>query len=88
LHFSYWGFNQYIIQRALGAKNLQEAQKGLVFAAALKLIMPLIIVVPGIAAAMLVMPEFGALDASVLDARINQKSIMLWWAALLPLLLC
>lgn len=72
LHFSYWGFNQYIIQRALGAKNLQEAQKGLVFAAALKLIMPLIIVVPGIAAAMLVMPEFGALDASVLDAKTDR----------------
>ena len=32
LHFSYWGFNQYIIQRALGAENLGEAQKGLAFA--------------------------------------------------------
>jgi len=50
LHLNYWGFNQYIIQRALGAKDLPEAQKGLVFAAALKLIMPLIIVLPGIAA--------------------------------------
>ena len=36
LHFSYWGFNQYIIQRALGAKNAEEAQKGLIFAAAIK----------------------------------------------------
>ena len=46
----YWGFNQYIIQRALAAKSLGEAQKGILFAALLKLILPLIIVVPGIAA--------------------------------------
>jgi SSS family solute:Na+ symporter len=50
MHFSYWGCNQYIIQRALGAKDVAEAQKGLLFAAVLKLFMPLIIVVPGIAA--------------------------------------
>ena len=50
MHFSYWGCNQYIIQRALGAKDIGEAQKGLMFAAILKLFMPLIIVVPGIAA--------------------------------------
>jgi len=46
----YWGNNQYIIQRSLGAKNLKEAQKGTAFAAILKLILPLIVVVPGIAA--------------------------------------
>jgi len=68
LHFNYWGFNQYIIQRALGAKDVAEAQKGLVFAAALKLLMPLIIVLPGIAAVMLVSPEIGAIDKGVLDA--------------------
>ncbi len=67
LHFSYWGFNQYIIQRALGAKNVAEAQKGLVFAAGLKLLMPLIIVLPGIAAVMLAAPEMGVIDKSVLD---------------------
>ena len=50
MHFSYWGFNQYIIQRALGAKDVREAQKGIIFAAFLKVIMPFIIVVPGIAA--------------------------------------
>ncbi|MGB3455411.1 MAG: sodium/solute symporter [Litorimonas sp.] len=72
LHFNYWAFNQYIIQRALGAKDLPEAQKGLVFAASLKLIMPLIIVVPGIAAAMLVMPEFGALDGDLLNAQTDR----------------
>lgn len=50
MHFSYWGFNQYIIQRALGAKDIKEAQKGIIFAAFLKVVMPFIIVVPGIAA--------------------------------------
>lgn len=68
LHFSYWGFNQYIIQRALGAKNVGEAQKGLVFAAALKLLMPLIIVLPGISAVMLASPEMSIIDRSVLDS--------------------
>ena len=52
-NLSYWGFNQYIIQRALAAKNLGEAQKGVVFAAYLKLLMPVIIVLPGIAAVVL-----------------------------------
>lgn len=46
----YWGTNQYIIQRALGAKNIAEAQKGTVFAALMKVILPLIVVIPGIAA--------------------------------------
>ena len=52
-NLSYWGFNQYIIQRALAANNLGEAQKGVVFAAFLKLLMPVIIVLPGIAAVLL-----------------------------------
>ena len=46
----YWGFNQYIIQRTLAAKSLGEAQKGIVFAAVLKMIIPLIVVIPGIIA--------------------------------------
>lgn len=46
----YWGVNQYIIQRALAAKNLQEAQLGTVFAAIMKIALPLIVVIPGIAA--------------------------------------
>lgn len=46
----YWGFNQYIIQRTLAAKSLKEAQKGILLAAFLKLIIPLIVVIPGIAA--------------------------------------
>lgn len=52
-NISYWGFNQYIIQRALAAKSLPEAQKGIIFAAYLKLLMPVIIVLPGIAAVVL-----------------------------------
>lgn len=46
----YWGCNQYIIQRALAAKSLPEAQRGLAFAAGLKMILPLIVVIPGIVA--------------------------------------
>jgi SSS family solute:Na+ symporter len=61
MNLSYWGFNQYIIQRALAAKNTQEAQKGIMFAAFLKMIMPLIIVLPGVAAAILA-PDLVAPD--------------------------
>ncbi|MDG2371388.1 MAG: sodium/sugar symporter [Flavobacteriaceae bacterium] len=50
----YWGFNQYIIQRTLAAKSLKESQKGILFAAGLKMILPLIIVIPGIAAYVIV----------------------------------
>src|SRR5205814_3303410 len=48
-NLNYWGCNQYITQRALGA-NLNTARSGLLFAALLKLIMPLIVMLPGIAA--------------------------------------
>jgi SSS family solute:Na+ symporter len=54
MNVSYWGFNQYIIQRGLAAKSVNEAQKGIVLAAFLKLLMPAIIVLPGIAAVVLV----------------------------------
>jgi len=50
----YWGFNQYIIQRTLAAKSLKESQKGILFAAVLKLIIPLVVVIPGIAAYVIV----------------------------------
>jgi SSS family solute:Na+ symporter len=49
-NFYYWGLNQYITQRTLGAHSLADGQKGVVFAAALKLIIPFIIVIPGIIA--------------------------------------
>jgi SSS family solute:Na+ symporter len=53
MNLSYWGFNQYIIQRALAARSTHEAQKGIMFAAFLKMVMPMIIVLPGVAAAVL-----------------------------------
>jgi len=46
----YWGCNQYITQRALAAKDIKEAQRGIMFAGYLKLLLPLIVVIPGIAA--------------------------------------
>jgi len=46
----YFGANQYIIQKAFGAKSLQEAQKGMLFAGFLKMILPFVVVVPGIVA--------------------------------------
>lgn len=49
-NFYYWGLNQYITQRILGSASLGDGQKGLVLAAALKLIIPFIIVIPGIIA--------------------------------------
>ncbi len=49
----YWGCNQYIIQRVLAAKSIPEAQKGLLFAGFLKLLIPLIVVIPGIIAFLL-----------------------------------
>jgi SSS family solute:Na+ symporter len=49
-NIAYWGFNQYIIQRGLAAKSINEARYGFVFAGFLKLLVPLIVVIPGIAA--------------------------------------
>lgn len=46
----YWGLNQFITQRTLGAKNLEEGQKGILFGATLKLLIPFIVVFPGIIA--------------------------------------
>jgi len=53
MNLSYWGFNQYIIQRALAAKDVHEAQKGIMFAAYLKMLIPVIVVLPGVAAVLL-----------------------------------
>jgi SSS family solute:Na+ symporter len=65
----YWGFNQYIIQRALAAKSLKQAQRGLAFASFLKLIIPLIVVIPGIIAYVLYMEPGGTtMIAGVQDA--------------------
>ncbi|MDH5197738.1 MAG: sodium/solute symporter, partial [Gemmatimonadota bacterium] len=49
-NFYYWGLNQYITQRTLGSASLAQGQKGIVFAAFMKLIVPFVIVIPGIIA--------------------------------------
>lgn len=65
----YWGFNQYIIQRTLAAKSIKEAQRGIAFAAGLKLIIPFIVVIPGIIAYVLfTQPEGTANITGVTEA--------------------
>ncbi len=49
-NFYYWGLNQYITQRTLGSASLSQGQKGIVFAAFMKLLIPFVIVIPGIIA--------------------------------------
>jgi SSS family solute:Na+ symporter len=49
-NLGYWGFNQYIIQKCLAAKSIDEAKKGLVFAGFLKILIPFIVVIPGVCA--------------------------------------
>ena len=63
----YWGFNQYIIQRTLAAKSLAEGQKGIVFAAFLKLIIPVIVVLPGIIAYVMNLDDSGVLTTTSVD---------------------
>ena len=50
----YWGTNQVLIQRALGAKNLKEGQKGVLISGFLKMMVPMLLVLPGVIAAALV----------------------------------
>ena len=49
-NFFYWGLNQYIMQRTLGSRSLAEGQKGIVFAAGMKLLIPFIVIFPGMMA--------------------------------------
>lgn len=49
-NLGYWGFNQYIIQKGLAAKSIKEAQRGLIFAGFLKILIPLLVIIPGITA--------------------------------------
>ena len=56
-NFYYWGLNQYITQRTLGSASLAEGQKGIVFSAFMKLLIPFVIVIPGIIAFNLFAPE-------------------------------
>jgi SSS family solute:Na+ symporter len=59
-NFFYWGLNQYIMQRTLGSRSLAEGQLGIVFAAALKLLIPFIVVIPGILAFNLFSGDLGS----------------------------
>lgn len=73
----YWGFNQYIIQRTLAAKSLKESQRGIVFAAFLKLLIPLFVVVPGIIAyVMFSQPEGTSVIAGAQDAFVKADGAM------------
>lgn len=63
-NISYWGFNQYIIQRGLAAKNIRQAQRGVIFAGFLKILIPLIAVIPGIAAYVLTSESSVTLEPS------------------------
>ena len=63
-NLNYWGCNQYITQRALGA-SLPTARKGILFAAFLKLLVPLIVVIPGIT--MFVMHQNGMFQTEMAD---------------------
>ncbi len=73
VNLNYWGCNQYITQRALGA-DLQTARKGILFAGMLKLMMPIIVMLPGIAA--FVLHQNGGLQKEMLDASgsVNQDN--------------
>ncbi|MCF8343276.1 MAG: sodium/sugar symporter [Bacteroidales bacterium] len=73
----YWGFNQYIIQRTFAAKSLRESQRGIIFAGFLKLIIPLIVVVPGIIAFVLnAGPEGNVTAASVDPAFLKDSGVI------------
>lgn len=63
-NFYYWGLNQYITQRTLAAKSLRQGQIGIIFAAFLKLIIPFIVVFPGIMALQLYKSELTTADAA------------------------
>ncbi len=67
-NFYYWGLNQYIMQRTLGAHSLREGQKGVVFAAFLKLIIPFIVCIPGIIA-------FTLYQGKMQEDAMNQDSL-------------
>ncbi|MBE2216006.1 MAG: sodium/solute symporter [Opitutaceae bacterium] len=61
-NFYYWGLNQYITQRVLGSASLRQGQKGIVFAAAMKLVIPFVIVIPGVLAFNLFSKDLADID--------------------------
>lgn len=86
----YWGFNQYIIQRTLAAKSIQEAQKGILFAAFLKLIVPFLVVIPGIAAYVItnspeLMANMGELAMNNIPTTEHADKAYPWLTQFLPI---
>ncbi len=76
-NFYYWGLNQYITQRTLASESLAEGQKGIVFSAFMKLLIPFVVVIPGIIAFNLFakdMQNQGALDNAAVLARYQQAN--------------
>ncbi len=84
-NLSYWGCNQYITQRALGA-SLPTARNGLLFAAFLKLLMPLIVVVPGIAVYYIIKNDIGVIGVDAMLASSGVQDPNKAYPALLTLL--
>ena len=72
-NFYYWGLNQYITQRTLGSASLAESQKGIVFSAFMKLLIPFVIVIPGIIAFNLFAPEMKAKASRTVQIFIFHK---------------
>ncbi|MCA0932458.1 sodium/sugar symporter [Lutimonas saemankumensis] len=85
----YFGFNQYIIQRTLAAKSLKESQNGILFAGFLKLILPAIVVIPGIAAYVIVndpslLSSLGEVGMKNLPSTEQADKAYPWLLQLLP----
>lgn len=85
----YWGFNQYIIQRTLAAKSLKESQRGILMAAFLKLLIPFVVVIPGIAAYVIsdspeILAKLGSLGTNNLPDMQNADKAYPWLLQFLP----
>ncbi|MBA4493447.1 solute:sodium symporter family transporter [Paenactinomyces guangxiensis] len=81
----YWGTNQYVIQRALGAKNLAEGQKGVLFTGFFKLLIPLFMMIPGIISFHLYGPGMDPVDLAypALVAKLLPKYLLGFFLAVL-----
>ena len=77
-NLGYWGFNQYIIQKGLAAKSIDEAKKGLIFAGFLKILIPFIVVIPGICA-FYIMQNPEAFESLNLQGAINRSDDAYPW---------
>ncbi|WP_432713142.1 sodium/sugar symporter [Pedobacter sp.] len=84
-NLSYWGCNQYITQRALGA-SLPVARSGLLFAAFLKMLMPVIVVIPGIAVYYIIKEDLGGINKDSLLSTSGVQDPNKAYPALLQLL--